>query len=251
MSSIGTGYDLDVSEYSPEGKIFQVEYAAKAVEASGTALGFCCRDGVVLAVENIVTSKLYESNCNRRVFHVDRHIGMAASGLLPDARAVMRHARDEAAEYRQSHGEPIPLRELVHRVSNLMHAYTLYSAARPFGCGVLLAAHENGQSLLYGIEPSGVFYRYHGYAIGKAKQNARTEIEKLKLADLTAADGVKEAAKIVHSCHDEIKDKYFELDLSWVGANTADRHVIVTGQQWAEASDFAKAALEDRDSDDD
>jgi len=84
MSSIGTGYDLSASQFSPDGRVFQVEYAQKAIENSGTAVGLRGKDGVVFAMEKLVTSKLYEPGANRRLFGIDRHVGMAVGGLLAD-----------------------------------------------------------------------------------------------------------------------------------------------------------------------
>jgi 20S proteasome subunit alpha 7 len=78
MASQGTGYDLSASTYSPDGRIFQVEYANKAVENAGTAIGLKCKDGVVLAVEKLVTSKLLVPGSNRRIFNVDLHAGLVS-----------------------------------------------------------------------------------------------------------------------------------------------------------------------------
>lgn len=71
-------YDLSASQFSPDGRVFQVEYAAKAVENSGTVIGLRGKDGVVFAVEKLVTSKLYEPGANKRIFHVDEHVGMVS-----------------------------------------------------------------------------------------------------------------------------------------------------------------------------
>merc|ERR1719481_940315 len=210
MSSIGTGYDLSASQFSPDGRVFQIEYANKAVENRG-------KDGVVFAVEKIVTSKLYEKGANRRIANVDTHVGMAAAGLVTDARQLAEIARDEASSYRSDYGSPVPLSQLTQRVSAYMHAYTLYSSIRPFGATVMLGSwcKEDGAQLMM-VEPSGVGYGYWGCAAGKAKSNAKTELEKLKMADMTCADLVKEAARIIYMVHDEVKDKMFELELSWV-----------------------------------
>lgn len=178
MSSIGTGYDLSASQFSPDGRVFQVEYAQKAVENSGTAVGLRGKDGVVFAVEKLVTSKLYEAGANKRIFTVDRHVGVAVAGLLADARQVVETAKGEASNYRSDYNEPIPLKYLKDRVALYMHAYTLYSAFRPFGASLLMAAHEYDGPQMYCIDPSGISWGYYGCAIGKAKQAAKTEMEK-------------------------------------------------------------------------
>jgi len=253
MSAIGTGYDLSASQFSPDGRVFQVEYAHKAVENSGTVVALRGKDGVVLAVEKLVTSKLYEPGTNKRLFTVDRHIGVAVAGLLADAKAVVERCREEARSYRSEYGSAIPLKYLKDRVALYMHAYTLYSALRPFGSSLLLTTYDamDGPQLIC-LEPSGLSYGYFGCAIGKAKQAAKTEIEKLKLKDMTCKELLKEAAKIIYQVHDEIKDKAFELELSWVGDFTGGKHELVPAEIFAEAEKYAKDALhQDSDSDDD
>lgn len=252
MSSIGTGYDLSASQFSPDGRVFQVEYAIKAVENSGTAIAIRGKDGVVFGVEKLVVSKLYEVGANKRIFHIDQHIGMAVAGLLADARQIVEVARDEAASYRSSYGSPIPLKYLTDRVAMYMHAHTLYSSVRPFGCGIILASYENGGAQLYSIDPSGVSWGYNGCATGKAKQTAKTEIEKLKMQDLSMKELVKDVAKIIYVVHDEVKDKAFELELSWVGDATNGRHQMVPKDILEEAEKYAKESMEEEsDSDDD
>ncbi|XP_063538765.1 proteasome subunit alpha type-3 [Cydia strobilella] len=246
MSSIGTGYDLSASQFSPDGRVFQVEYAAKAVENSGTVIGLRGKDGVVFAVEKLVTSKLYEPGANKRIFHADQHVGIAVSGLISDARQIVETARSEASSYRNQYGMPVPLKYLNERVSMYMHAYTLYSAVRPYGCSIVMGtwSEHNGPEM-YMLDPSGVSFSYFGCAVGKAKQAAKTEIEKLKLADLTVKELVKEAARIIYLVHDELKDKQFELELSWVSKDTKGKHELVPRDIAAEAENTARQALAD------
>jgi len=251
MSSIGTGYDLSASQFSPDGRVFQVEYAQKAVENSGTAVGLRCKDGVVFAVEKIITSKLYEPTANKRIFTVDTHSGIACGGLLADARAIVEVARIEAANYRAEYGLPIPCKFLTERVSTYLHAYTLYSAVRPYGCAVMIGAVDQDGPQLYVADPSGLCYGYSGSAIGKAKQNAKTEIEKLKMENMTCRDLIKEAAKIIYLVHDEVKDKHFSLELSWICAESDNKHKLVPKSVYDEAEKYAKDALQEDSSDED
>lgn len=250
MSSIGTGYDLSASQFSPDGRVFQVEYAQKAVENSGTAIGIRGKDGVVFGVEKLVTSKLYEAGANKRIFNIDRHIGGAVAGLLSDARHLVDQAREESSNYRYNYRAPIPLKHLTDRVSMYVHAYTLYSSIRPFGVSIIVGSYEVDGPQMYLIDPSGVSWSYHGCAVGKAKQNAKTEIEKLKMKDMTMQELVKEVAKIIYIVHDEVKDKSFELELSWVGESTGGKHELVPPEVFAEAEKYAKEALEESDDSD-
>ncbi|KAH8988602.1 20S proteasome subunit [Lactarius akahatsu] len=244
MTSIGTGYDLSASTYSPDGRIFQVEYANKAVDNSGTAIGLRVKDGVVLAVEKLVHSKLLVPGANRRIQTIDRHIGLASSGLLADGRHLSNRARDEAASYRDNYNEPAPLKALADRLGLYVQVYTLYSSVRPFGCSTILGGIDKDGPSIYVIEPSGVFYGYNGAAVGKGRQLAKTELEKLKLSELTTREAVFEAARIIHLVHDDAKEKEFELELSWIGDETNGRHVPVPQDLFEEADRKAKEALE-------
>ncbi|KAN0132494.1 20S proteasome subunit [Lactarius tabidus] len=247
MTSIGTGYDLSASTYSPDGRIFQVEYANKAVDNSGTAIGLRVKDGVVLAVEKLVHSKLLVPGANRRIQTIDRHIGLASSGLLADGRHLSNRARDEASNYRDNYCEPSPLKALADRLGLYVQAYTLYSSVRPFGCSTILGGIDKDGPSIYVIEPSGVFYGYNGAAVGKGRQLAKTELEKLKLSELTTREAVFEAARIIHLVHDDAKEKEFELEMSWIGDETNGRHVPVPRELFEEADRKAKEALENFD----
>ena len=108
MSSIGSGYDLSSSTYSPDGRVFQVEYAVKAVEASGTVIAIRAKDGVVIGVQNLKASKLLVPKSNKKIGSADIHIGLASAGVQADARHVLQRARNDAKEYRNTYKCPIP-----------------------------------------------------------------------------------------------------------------------------------------------
>jgi 20S proteasome subunit alpha 7 len=161
-----------------------------------TAIGLRVKDGVVLAVEKLVHSKLLVPGANRRIQTIDRHIGLASSGLLADGRHLSNRARDEAANYRDNYREAAPLKALADRLGLYVQAYTLYSSVRPFGCSTILGGIDKDGPSIYVIEPSGVFYGYNGAAVGKGRQLAKTELEKLKLSELTTREAVYEAARM-------------------------------------------------------
>jgi len=195
-------------------------------------------------VEKLVHSKLLVPGANRRIQTIDRHIGLASSGLLADGRHLSNRARDEAANYRDNYREPSPLKALSDRLGLYVQAYTLYSSVRPFGCSTILGGIDKDGPSIYVIEPSGVFYGYNGAAVGKGRQLAKTELEKLKLSELTTREAVFEAARIIHLVHDDAKEKEFELEMSWIGDETNGRHVPVPRDLFEEADRQAKEALE-------
>lgn len=110
MASQGTGYDLSASTYSPDGRIFQIEYATKAVENAGTAIAVRTRDGVVFGVENQVQSKLMVPGTNRRIHNVDRHAALTSAGLLADGRHLASRARDEASNFVDVYKQQVPIK---------------------------------------------------------------------------------------------------------------------------------------------
>ncbi|KAF1950695.1 proteasome subunit alpha type-3 [Byssothecium circinans] len=283
MTSIGTGYDLSNSVFSPDGRNFQVEYAVKAVENGGTAVGIRCKDGIVLALEKLVTSKLLKSDANKRIATVDRNVGIVSSGLLPDGRHFVSRARDEAASWRQTYKAPIPTSSLADRMGSYVQAYTLYSSVRPFGVTSIIGGWDSeaelpvdgqvgsgpavgsggkkegakhGGPFLYMIEPSGLYWGYYGAATGKGRQIAKSELEKLNLSDdgISLEEGVKQAARIIYVAHDDNKDKDFELEMTWISSTTGPtkgRHEEVPKELKEEAEKLAKKALEPDDDDED
>jgi 20S proteasome subunit alpha 7 len=276
MTSIGTGYDLTNSVFSPDGRNFQAEYAVKAVENGGTSIGIRCKDGIVLAVEKVITSKLLKPGANKRIATIDRHMGAVSSGLVPDGRHFISRARDEASNWRKVYKTPITTADLASRMGGYLQAYTLYSSVRPFGITAIVGGWDSelelqvdgqvgsGPSIgaggkvegkkyggpgLYMIEPSGLYWGYYGAATGKGRQTAKAELEKLDLAagTLGLQDGVKEAARIIYVAHDDNKDKEFELEMTWISnldGPTKGRHEEVPKEILDEAEGLAKKALE-------
>eukprot|EP00803_Ostreobium_quekettii_P010703 evm.model.scf_4501.1 EVM.evm.TU.scf_4501.1 scf_4501:5888-6640(+) len=250
MSGIGSGYDLSPSTFSPDGRVFQTEYAQKAVDNAGTMVGLRCRDGVVLGLEKLVTSKLMVAGSNKRIYHVDKHAGAAVAGLLPDGRQIVNNAVSEAMQYKEVYGSPIPGHMLCERVASYTHLFNLYWSMRPYGAAVFLAVYDRNGPALYMVEPSGVSHRYFGAAVGKGRQAAKTEIEKLKLAEMSCREALLEVAKILYRVH-EGDTKPFELEMSWVCDESGRRHERVPEDLFAEVERQAKAALEESDMDED
>lgn len=256
MASIGTGYDLSSTTFSPDGRVFQVEYAGKAVENSGTVLGIKCTDGVVLAVEKMVISKMLVPGTMRRSHIVDEHAVVSVCGLVSDGRVLVTRARQEAENYKDFYGHAIPGPVLAARLADFMHMYTLHWHVRPFGCAVLLGVTDPEKgSQLYLIEPSGVSYRYHACSFGKGRQASKTELEKLPLGSVTCEQAVKELAKIIVGVHDDAKDKDYELEMIWVKeggeAKNGMRASAVPKDLVETAQAEAKAAAEADDMEDD
>ncbi|KAH3671781.1 hypothetical protein WICMUC_004539 [Wickerhamomyces mucosus] len=251
MTSVGTGYDLSNSVFSPDGRNFQVEYASKAVENGGTSIGLKTKNGIVFAVEKIITSKLLVPGKNNRIQTIGRSIGAVYSGLLPDGRHLVSRGRDEFNSYRSQYKEDITVPYLIDRLGNYVQAYTCYNSVRPFGITSIIGGIDEDGTHLYMLEPSGSYWGYKGAATGKGRQSAKNELEKLNLDELSTRDAVKEAARIIYQAHEDNKDKDFEIEISWISKEeTKGLHQFVPEDLLNEAKQYAEDKLnEDEDED--
>lgn len=253
MASSGSGYDLSSSTFSPDGRIFQVEYASKAVESAGTALGLKCRNGVVLCVEKPLLNKMLLPNSNRRIHTIDTHSGIAMTGFVSDGRQMINRGREECSSYEETYGTKIPTKVLGDRLASYVHYFTLHGSLRPFGTAALIASYdpETKDHALQMIEPSGVSYQYYACAAGKGRQPARTELEKLNInkpdeaENIDVKEGVKQLARIIHLLHEEGKDKPFELEMSWLCEESGWEHKGVPRDFIKEAVEWAKKDIQE------
>lgn len=252
MAGTGAGYDLSVTTFSPDGRVFQVEYADKAVGNSGTAIAICCKDGIIFAVEKLLGSKMLVKGSAKRVFPIHKRAGMCIAGLVADSRQLVNRARSEANNYNSSYGEEIPPAILAERLGMYTHAHTLYWSVRPFCCAVLMGCidEESKTPSLFMVEPSGLVYKYKGNAIGKGKQAAKTEIEKLMANEnLTCEQALVDVAKIIHKVHDE-KDREFELEMSWICPQSNYQMRMVPEALVKTSEDEAKKRIEAEEEED-
>lgn len=216
MAGTGSGHDQSTDVFSAEGRIFQVEYAGKAVDNGSTAIAACCKDGVVVAVEKIHSSKMLENGSNNRIHAVDRQSGICICGMLPDGMAIVSRARGEAENSRDIFSTPILGSVLATRIGEFMHVYTTHYMYRPFGCSVIIASYADDGPQLYVSDPSGTVAGYYGVALGKSKTVAKTELEKIDFSQVTCEEAVAKLANILHDVHDKQKDKLYEVEAAWV-----------------------------------
>ncbi len=207
-----------------------------------------------MAVEQTLHSPLLEAGSGKQIRAIDVHLGVAATGLLPDARQLTRRARSEARDYRASYGGAAPVHVVAQRLAAITHNYTLHSYMRPWGAAALVAGVDSDGPALWLVETSGAVNGYHAAAIGKGARQCKSELEKLKLAELTCAELVRELTRIVYFAHDDAKEqeKPFVVELGWCLAADA-KFVSVPADLKKAAADAAQAALTARDqgSDDD
>jgi len=163
------GYDRAITVFSPDGRLYQVEYAREAVKRGTTAVGIKCSDGVVLIVDKRVTSRLLEQASIEKIFKIDEHIGVASSGLVGDARSLVDRARIEAQINRVSYDEMIDVEILAKKLCDHMQTYTQFGGARPYGTALLIAGISGGEPRLFETDPSGTLLEYKATGIGTGR----------------------------------------------------------------------------------
>jgi len=221
-------YDLSCMTFSPDGKVFQVEYAGKAVENGETIIGVLCKDGVILGSEKLFVSKMLVEGTNKRIFNVHDNLGVVIGGRIPDGKNIVNRARSEAQGYKQNYEIEISGSVMTDRIAQYVHTYTLYYEYRPFGASAIVGSWDefDGYSL-HMIEPSGQYLGYYGCANGKGKQIAKSHLDKLDFKSMTCKDALVHVAKMLHLCHEEFKEKKFEIELSWICDESKHLHQLV------------------------
>jgi len=176
-------YDRGVNTFSPEGRLFQVEYANEAIKLGSTTVGVCTPEGVVLGVEKRVQSSLLESSSIEKVVEIDRHLGCAMSGLIADARSMVDHMRVTAQNHSFTYNEPIKVGSVTQAVCDLALRFgesvededALMS--RPFGVALLIGGIDELGPQLFHTDPSGTFMKYQAKAIGSGSEAAQSELQ--------------------------------------------------------------------------
>lgn len=240
------GYDLYTTSWSPEGRVFQVEYAAKCADNSTTSIGMCCNGGVVLAraVPRLTKTQRFPSSTYQVIQAVDEHILFTFSGHKPDGLHILARAREEAANYRSTFGVTIKLEVLVNRLGLYISQFTEYWSLRPVGCVIILASAD----ALYTLDPAAESIGYFGCAIGKGRTQAKTELEKLDRNAMSIEETLLELTKILYRTHDENQDKPIEIQLGFVSDGQVQ---VVDYDQSSAIARQAQADIEEEEEEED
>ncbi|MDP1553318.1 MAG: archaeal proteasome endopeptidase complex subunit alpha [Methanobacteriaceae archaeon] len=192
------GYDRAITVFSPDGRLFQVEYAREAVKRGTTSLGVKSSEGIVLVVDKRPTSKLVEPKSIEKIFQIDQHIGAATSGLVADARALIEKARIEAQVNRITYNEPIRAETLSKKICDMKQMYTQHGGVRPFGSALIIGGVNGKGCQLFETDPSGALIEYKATAIGAGRQLAMEEFEKKYEDDMDLNQAIEMALDAVY-----------------------------------------------------
>lgn len=204
-------YDRGVNTFSPEGRLFQVEYAIEAIKLGSTAIGISTSEGVVLVVEKRITSTLMEPTTVEKIVEIDKHIGCAASGLMADSRTMIDRARVECQNHWFVYNEKMTVESTAQAVSNLAiqfgdsdddgnHGTAM---SRPFGVAMLFAGIDEKGPQLYHMDPSGTFVQFDAKAIGSGSEGAQQNLQEVYHKSMTLKEALKAALTILKQVMEE------------------------------------------------
>jgi proteasome alpha subunit len=183
-------YDRAITVFSPDGRLFQVEYAREAVKRGTTAVGIKCKDGVALLVDKRIASRLLEPQSIEKIFQIDEHIGVATSGLVADARVLVDRARVEAQINKYTYDEAIDVEQLAKRVCDYKQNYTQYGGVRPFGTSLLIAGANGDKARIFETDPSGALLEYKATGIGAGRNAVMELFEKEYQENISLDDAI-------------------------------------------------------------
>jgi proteasome endopeptidase complex, archaeal, alpha subunit len=185
------GYDRAITVFSPDGRLFQVEYAREAVKRGTTSVGIKARDGVVLLVDKRISSRLLEPQSTEKIFQVDDHIGAVTSGLVADARALVDRARVDAQINRVVYNEPIGIETLAKKIADHKQTFTQYGGVRPYGTALLIGGIDDTGPRLFETDPSGALLMVKATGIGSGRNIVMEFLEEKYNEDIDIGNAIR------------------------------------------------------------
>lgn len=197
-------YDSRVTTFSPEGRLYQVEYAMQAISHAGTVLGIQGTDGVVLASEKKVTSKLLEQDTSpEKIYILNDDILCGVAGYTADANILINYAREAAQKSLMTYNENIPVEQLVRKLCDLKQGYTQYGGLRPFGVSFVYAGYDKIHGFqLYQSNPSGNYGGWKATSVGANNTSAQSLLKQDYNADMTLEGACALAVKVLSKTMD-------------------------------------------------
>src|SRR6056297_2048448 len=183
-------YDRGITIFSPDGRLYQVEYAREAVKRGTASIGVRTPEGVVIAVDKRIRSPLMERDSVEKIHKADDHVGIASAGHVADARQLIDFARRRAQVNQLRYEEPIDVETLTKEITDHIQQYTQTGGARPFGVALIVGGIQNGEPRLFETDPSGTPYEWQALAVGGNREDLLSYFEEEYREDLDLDAGI-------------------------------------------------------------
>jgi proteasome alpha subunit len=212
-------YDRAITVFSPDGRLFQVEYALETVNRGATILGIVSKEGIVLGAEERLESKLQDSDFTWKLFPVDSHIGAAVVGLGSDARILIDQARVYCQSNRLMYDEPMDVEVLSKRIGDVKQLYTQHAGVRPFGVSIIFGGVDNAGNRLFSTDPSGTYRAYKAISVGVGRETVEGILKTEYREDLSLEEAVKLAVKCLKRAL-QARDEQLRVKIGTIPATT-------------------------------
>jgi len=190
-------YDKAATMFSPDGRLYQVEYASKIVEQGTTGVGIIYGGGVILAADKNIQSKLVIPESIEKIFKIDENIAVVSAGLVGDARRLVGIARRQAQDNKMVYSEKIQIEVMAKEIAETKQAFTQYGGLRPFGVAFIIGGVDEKGAKIFETEPSGALAEYKAVAVGRNKDKAMEVLEKEFKEGLSFSEAVCIALKAI------------------------------------------------------
>ena len=203
-------YDEDSTIFSPDGRLFQVEYARETVKKGDTTVGLKFKNGVLLLAYKTMFSNLIEIDSMDKITKIDDSIGCAFVGLSADARHLIELAQEEAQIHRIWYDEAITVKNLVRNVCDYKQLFTTFTGVRPFGVVLFIAGSDPTGTHLYSTDPSGAYIEYKAICEGKKSDKISAYFDKYYLPDMNRDEAID---LVINAIQKSIEKKFKKENL--------------------------------------
>jgi len=231
------GYDRAITVFSPDGRLYQVEYAIETVRRGTVAVGVKCKEGIVIAVEE-KPRKLQISETAQKIFQIDDHVGVAAAGYIPDARSQVDNARFFSQSNKMIYDEEVEVETIAKHLADQCQQYTQYAGVRPYGVALILGGVVNNTPQLYLTDPSGTYISYDAISIGSGSDSVTDFLEKTYKEELTLDEASTLAAAGIYLSSED-KEGTSHIRMAHIKTETG-LYEIVSDEQIVNYANTAK-----------
>ncbi len=231
------GYDRAITVFSPDGRLYQVEYAIETVRRGTIAVGIKTKEGIIIAVEE-KPRKLQISDEAQKIFHVDDHIGVAAAGYIPDARSQVDNARFFAQSNKLIYDEPVDVETVAKHLADQCQQFTQYAGVRPVGVALIIGGiDDDNKPQLFLTDPSGTYISYEAVAIGSGSDQVTDFLEKTYKPDISLEDASVLAAAAIYLASED-KESTKHIRMAQIKKDSKEFEIVSNEK----ISEFAKVA---------